>query len=103
MPNSSEAAKLKGQVSSTIAPLELDQTLAHFKGLSLHVVFMLIPMTCDTQLEAHGAIPKTLADLVDAGHVKPALDEHHFAFDQAGAAYNRLMSGNAIGKVVVEV
>lgn len=103
MTNSFDAAKLNGQVSSTVALLELDLTPAHFKGLSLHVVFMLIPMIHDTQREAHGAILKRLAELVDAGQVRPVLDEHRFCFDQVGAAYELLLSGQAVGKVVVEI
>jgi len=44
MLNSFEAAALNGHVASTVSMCELDLTVAHFKGLSLHVVFMLIPM-----------------------------------------------------------
>ena len=44
MTNSFEAAALNGNVATTVALVELDLAPAHFKGLSLHVVFMLIPM-----------------------------------------------------------
>ena len=53
MTNSFEAAALNGQVVSTVAMLELDLTPVHFKGLSLHVVFMLIPMLYDHKREVH--------------------------------------------------
>mgnify|MGYP001811950718 CR=1 FL=1 len=62
MTNSFEAAALNGQIASTVSLCELDLTLAHFKGLSLHVVFMLIPMLHDHDREAdiaheHGKAP----------------------------------------------
>ena len=56
MTNSFAAAALNGQVATTVSLLELDLTPAHFKGLSLHVVFMLIPMLYDHKREEHGAI-----------------------------------------------
>ena len=103
MANSFAAAKLNGHVSTTVALLELDLTAAHFKGLSLHVIFMLLPMLHDIGREAHGAILKTLADLADAGELKPVLDTQIFGFDQVGDAYARLASGQALGKVVVSL
>lgn len=103
MSNSFEAAALNGQVVATVSMLELDITPAHFKGLSIHVVFMLIPMLHDFQRKAHGQILTELAKLADAGKLKPLLDENRFGLDQVDDAYDRLTSGNAIGKVVVEI
>ena len=40
---------------------ELDLSVAHFKGLSLHVVSMLIPMLHDFKRESHGEILRELA------------------------------------------
>lgn len=103
MANSFEAAALNGHVSSTVAMVDLDLTTAHFKGLSLHVVFMLIPMLHNHQREAHGEILTNLAKIVDKDGLKPLLDKQHFRLEQVGAAHDRLTSGKAIGKVVVEV
>lgn len=103
MANSFEAAALNGQVSSTASMLELDLTTAHFKGLSLHIVFMLIPMLYDHKREEHGQILANLSEIVDAGALKPLLDEKHFGFTDIGKAYARLSSGQAMGKVVVEI
>jgi alcohol dehydrogenase len=103
MANSFEAAALNGQVSTTVAMVELDLTTAHFKGLSLHVVFMLIPMLYNHQRQAHGDILRELANIVDQGGVKLLLDEQTFILDEVGMAYDRLTSGQAIGKVVVEL
>ena len=103
MTNSFEAAALNGQVATTVSLLELDLTPAHFKGLSLHVVFMLIPMLYDHKREEHGAILAKLAEIVDAGALKPLLDETPFGLEEIGKAHDRLTSGQAIGKVVVEI
>ena len=102
MANSFEAAKLNGQVASTVSLCELDLTTAHFKGLSLHVVFMLIPMLHDQGREAHAEILRSLTEIVEAGGLKPVLDEERFSLDEVGKAYARLESGRAMGKVVVE-
>ncbi|WP_415755549.1 zinc-dependent alcohol dehydrogenase family protein [Pseudomonas leptonychotis] len=103
MSNSFEAAALNGQVVTTVSMLELDLTPAHLKGLSVHVVFMLIPMLHNHKREEHGAILTKLAEIADAGALKPLLDETRFALEDIGQAHARLGSGQAIGKVVVEV
>lgn len=101
--NSFDAAKLNGQVATTVSLLELDLTPAHFKGLSLHVVFMLIPMLHNVQRQVHGDILAALAKMADAGALRPVLDDHTFTLEQVGEAHTRLASGQAMGKVVVTV
>ncbi|MEL4897505.1 zinc-dependent alcohol dehydrogenase family protein [Crocosphaera sp. Alani8] len=102
MINSFEAAALNGQVASTVSMCELDLTLAHFKGLSLHVVFMLIPMLHNFKREQHGEILRSLTQIVDSGGLRPVLDEQQYSLEQAEQAYARLESRQAIGKVVIE-
>ena len=103
MANSFEAAALNGHVASTVAMVELDLTNAHFKGLSLHVVFMLIPMLHDFRREAHSRILTHLTEIIEAGELHPVVDEQRFSLEQVGKAHDRLSSGHALGKVVVEV
>ncbi len=103
MANSFEAAALNGQVASTVAMVELDLSLAHFKGLSLHVVFMLIPMIHNHKREEHAKILSELAKIVDAGGLRPVLDEKEFSLEDVGKAHDRLSSGQAMGKVVVAI
>lgn len=102
MAKSFEAAALNGQVASTVAMCELDLTTAHFKGLSLHVVFMLIPMMHNHERQAHAEILRSLTQIVEAGGLKPVLDETNYSLAEAGKAYARLESGKAMGKVVIE-
>jgi len=102
MLNSFNAAALNGQVASTVSMCELDLTVAHFKGLSLHVVFMLIPMLHNFKREAHAEILRNLAQIAESGGLKPVLDENSYSLEEVGAAHARLESGKGMGKVVVE-
>lgn len=100
--NSFEAAALNAQISTTVSLLELDLSPVHFKGLTLHVVFMLIPMIHNFKREKHGEILSELTKIIEAGAVKPLLDEQKFSMEEVGEAYAHLTSGKATGKVVVE-
>ena len=97
-----EAAALNGQIATTVSMLEMDLNPMHFKGLSLHVVFMLIPMLHNHKREEHGKILKQLTKIAEEGKLIPLLDESNFTMKQVGQAYTRLESGKAMGKVVVE-
>lgn len=101
--NSFDAAALNGQVATTVSMAEIDLTTAHFKGLSLHVVFMLIPMLHNYKREQHGEILARLAEIVDAGELTPIVDEQHFSLEEVGKAHDRLASGQGMGKVVVSI
>ncbi|WP_372744801.1 zinc-dependent alcohol dehydrogenase family protein [Lutibacter sp.] len=102
MLKSFEAAALNGQVATTVSLCEIDLSTMHFKGLSLHVVFMLIPMLHNFKREQHGEILSNITKIVEAGNLIPLLDEQQFTLNNVGMAYARLESKNAIGKVVVE-
>lgn len=98
-----EAARLNGQIATTVSMVELDLTVAHLKGLSLHVVFMLIPMIHNQGREQHGHILSELTKISEAGDLRPVLDESRFSLPEIGEAHSRLASGQATGKVVVEI
>ena len=103
MAKSFEAAALNAHVVTTVAMLELDLTPAHFKGLSIHVVFMLIPMLNDVGRDQHHRILTEIAAAADAGDLKPLVDEERFTLETVGEAYAKLSSGKATGKVVIEI
>lgn len=96
------AAKLKGTVVSISTNSTHDLSLMHSKSLSLHVVFMLIPMLHNLGRERHGQILSDLARLVDKGLVQPLIDPQSFSFDQVAAAHRYWETGKAIGKIVLK-
>ena len=101
MLKSFEAAALNGQVITTVSRLDLDLSMAHFKGLSIHVVFMLIPMIHNHQRQAHHEILKYIARVCEAGGYKPLLDPSEYSITDVDQAHAHLASGNAMGKVVM--
>ncbi len=102
MTNSFKAAALNGQIASTVSMCELDLSMAHFKGLSLHVVFMLIPMLHNFKREEHALILTELAKIVASGALKPVLDEGQYTLEEIDQAHIRLKSGLGMGKIVID-
>lgn len=96
-----EAAKLNGAVVTPSSSQSYDLSVMHAKGLSLHVVFMLIPMLHKVGRERHGDILAEAAQLVDAGKLRPLVDPQRFHFAEVGQAHDYLEQGNATGKVVL--
>lgn len=96
-----EAATINGHIATTSTMAELDLTMAHLKGLSLHVVFMLIPIIHNLGRQRHGEILQEIAQIVEAGKLKPVLAEKQFKLEQVADAHRYLEGGQAMGKVVV--
>lgn len=96
-----EAAKLNGDVVTTVALGQYDMTTAHLKGLSVHIVFMLIPLLHNTQRNHHGAILREAAHLVDAGKLRPLIDPNAFTMSNVAAAHKLMESGEHVGKIVL--
>jgi len=97
-----DAVKVSGQVISIIGQNQHDLTPMHIKGLSLHLVFMLLPMLTGNGRAHHGFILKNVAKLVDEGLVKPLIHEEKFSFDQANEAHALFATNKHIGKIVLE-
>ena len=100
--NAFKAAKLNGTVVSTVSMSEQDLTLLHAKGLTLHLVYMLIPLLYDINRAHHGEILTKIADLVDKDKIRPLTNNKTFTFSEIAAAHAHLESGKAVGKVVLE-
>lgn len=98
---SMEATKLNGEIATTVSMVEIDLTLAHIKGLSLHVVFMLIPMIHNVNREQHGKILHEVAKIADKGALKPVLTQKQFDLNQISEAHAYLESGEGMGKVII--
>jgi len=95
-----EAVCRNGRVINILSMAEYDLTPMHLKGLSLHVVFMLLPLLTGAGRTRHGEILTEATKLCDAGKLHPLIDSR-FSFDDAGDAHRRAESGEQIGKVVL--
>ncbi|MFC7442809.1 zinc-dependent alcohol dehydrogenase family protein [Laceyella putida] len=95
------AVKTGGAVAAIAARSTHDLTPLHNKGLTLHVVFMILPLLSGKGLERHGQILRELTRLVDQGKVKPLLDASSFAYRDIAQAHERLESGQAVGKITL--
>lgn len=102
MLNSFGAAALNAQVVTTTSMLDLDLTLAHLKGLSIHVVFMLIPMLHNHQRQAHQNILTDISRIADGGGYSPLIDRSDFHVTEVDQAHRHLVSGQAMGKIVLQ-
>ena len=98
--NAFKAAKLNGTVVSTVSMSEQDLTLLHAKGLTLHLVYMLIPMLSGINRAYHGEILRKVAKLVEEKQIRPLIDDKTFSFAEIAAAHAYLESG-VVGKVVL--
>ncbi len=95
------AAAVCGTVVSISTRTTADLSPLHAKGLSLHVVFMLIPMLFNLRRARHGEILRQIAALAEAGKLQPIIDPQQFSFREAAAAHAHLESGRAVGKIVL--
>ena len=97
-----QAAALSGVVASTNTRSTHDLSQLHAKGLTLSVVFMLLPLLTGQGRERHGEILAQASALADAGKLRPLLAERRFRFEEIAQAQEYLESGKAVGKVVLE-
>lgn len=96
-----EAAKINGTVVTIAARSTHDLTIMHNKGLTLHVVFMILPILMKKGFERHGQIIKQVAQWVDEGRIQPLTDPQIFTFAEVAQAHAHLESGKAIGKITM--
>lgn len=94
------AVKDRGHLVTVQAVESHDLTPAFFRGLSLHIESVYIPMIKNLKREKQGEILEECAKLVDAGKLTPLLDEKVFKFTQANEGLEYQKSGKAVGKVV---
>ncbi len=94
-----QAAAPNGTVCAIAARSTHDLTPLHSKGLSLHVVFMLLSALHAEGLKHQGEILTDIAAWAEAGKFRPLVDERSFTFAQAGDAHRLMESGQATGKI----
>ena len=97
-----EAAKVSGQVISIIGGNKHDLTPMHMKGLSLHLVFMLLPMLTGKGRAHHGFVLNNISKWIDEGSIKPLIHKEKFAFAQVNEAHALFATNKHIGKIILE-
>jgi len=97
-----KAAKTSGQVIGIVGTNQHDLTPMHMKGLSLHLVFMLLPMLTGKGRAHHKFILESIAKWIDEGLIEPLIHEEKFSFDQANEAHALFETNKHIGKIVLE-
>lgn len=80
-----------------------DLSLVHAKGLTLSVVFMLLPLITGTQRTKYTAVLDAMHSLADDGRLRPLVDSTRYRLEQAAEAHARVENGEATGKVVIDV
>ncbi|TVT82883.1 zinc-dependent alcohol dehydrogenase family protein [Pseudomonas sp. H3(2019)] len=74
-----------------------------FRAASYSGVFTLLPLLTGRGRERHGQILGEAAKLIEAGLLKPLLDPRRFTLQTAEAAYDLQASGEAQGRLVIEI
>lgn len=98
-----QAAARSGRVTVCAARSTHDLSPMHAKALSLHVVFMLLPMLDGHGRKEHGQILKSVAEVCEQGQLRPLIDPKRFHLEQAGEAHTYVANGKLWGKVLVDV
>ena len=93
------AARTGGQVVSTATRSSHDLSLMHAKSLSLHVIFMLLPLFTGEGRELHGEILAKVSRMVDEDSLAVRLDERRFDFRDIGEVHRYWEKGLASGKI----
>lgn len=101
LPRSVDAAGLTGAVATVNPQSGVDLGPLYSKGLSLHLVSMLIPMLHDVGRAHHGEVLRTVGTLVDDGVVTPLVDDRRFTFDEIADAHAYAEAKRQVGKVAV--
>lgn len=85
-----------GWGTHSLAPLS-------FRGATYSGVFTLLPMLTGRGREHHGEIMAKAAALADEGRLRPLLDPRRFTLETVADAHRIVETGDARGKVVVDV
>jgi len=85
-----------GWGSHSLAPLS-------FRGASYSGVFTLYPLISGNGRRHHGEILTEAAKLIQAGKMRPVVDERTFSLETIDEAYKAMEDGSAKGKIVISI
>ena len=85
-----------GWGSHSLAPLS-------FRGASYSGVFTLYPLISGNGRRHHGEILTETTKLIQAGKMRPVVDERTFSLETIDEAYKAMEDGSAKGKIVISI
>ncbi|SOB60238.1 Alcohol dehydrogenase zinc-binding domain protein [Pseudodesulfovibrio profundus] len=95
-------AGIGGSVVTTVSRSTNDLSPLHAKSLSLHVVFMLLPLMTGQGRWQYGDILREITSLIEADELAVLLDESRFHFTEISQAHRYWATGEAMGKIVID-
>jgi NADPH:quinone reductase-like Zn-dependent oxidoreductase len=96
-------ARHYGHITSCAAFGDHNLASSSLRCATLSGVFVLLPMLSGNQRAHHGEVLKIAAQMVEAGKVRPVVDDRRFGLSQAIDAHNAVQDGSASIKVVIDV
>lgn len=96
-----EAASIYGTVVAIAVSQEYHLNPLLAKALTLHVVFIEIPVLREEYRHINGDILRKVTEVVEAGKLRPLIDKKQFTFDEVAAAHEYYETGEYIGKIVL--
>lgn len=97
--NSFEAAAVNGIIVTTNARSTNDLSLMHGKGLTLHVVFLLVPLIYGKNKELVGQNLESIMKLIEDKKLTPMIHAKSFGFTNVKEAHELLEKGGHVGKI----
>nr|WP_295970771.1 zinc-dependent alcohol dehydrogenase family protein [uncultured Bacillus sp.] len=96
-----QAASIHGTVVGVAARSTHDLSPLHAKGLTLHIVFMLLHMINKNEHQQNKDRLNHISSIVNEGKLRPLIDPKRFTFDEVSAAHQYLEENKATGKIVL--
>jgi len=93
--------KINGQIITTLSGENQNLTNMLLKGLSLHVVFMLLPMLTGVDKIRHKKILEFLKQKIEQGKIKPLIDKTIFPLQDINDAHRYYEAKKNLGKIVI--
>ena len=101
--DSATATKRNGKLMSCAGWGIHDLTSILGRSLDLIGIFMALTLLTDEKIERHGDILREMTPLIESGQLCPVLDPKHFTLETVVQAHEHLLSGKAVGKIVVDI
>ncbi|MFV3383242.1 zinc-dependent alcohol dehydrogenase family protein [Pseudomonas sp. NY15354] len=92
-----------GHIASCAAFGTHNLATSSLRCATLTGVFVLLPMLSGQGRAHQGQVLANATRLIEKGEVRPILDKHRFTLSEAHQAHDLVQSGQAVGKVVIEV